>query len=44
MHNNVKFKIPDNITIETYGRRGEIFEKPSKDENAGWKPPADGIM
>jgi hypothetical protein len=43
-HNNLKFKVPDNVHIETYGRTEEITRKPEKDESVGWKPPADGIM
>jgi len=44
MHDNLKFKLPDNIVVEKYGRRGEIVEKPMKDESVGWRPPADGIL
>ena len=44
MHDNLKFKVGDNVIIEKYGRRGEILMKPEKDESKAWVPPADGIM
>ena len=43
-HDNLKFKIGNNVSIEKYGRRAEITEKPEKDESKAWVPPADGVM
>ena len=43
MHNNLKFKIGKNVTIETYGKREEILEAKVKQEKI-WIPPASGIM
>lgn len=43
-HDNLKFKIGNNVSIEKYGRRAEITEKPEKDESKAWVPPVDGVM
>jgi hypothetical protein len=43
MHDNLKFKIGNNVTIEKYGRRDEITEQEGKSDEA-WVPPANGIM
>ena len=43
MHDNLKFKLGKNVTIETYGRREEILEAKVKSEKI-WIPPASGIM
>lgn len=44
MHDSLKFKIGDNVTIEKYGRREEIVEKEGKKADQIWIPPASGIM
>lgn len=43
-HDNLKFKVGNNVTIEKYGRRDEILPRPEKDESKVWTPPADGVM
>lgn len=40
MHDALKFKIGDNVKIETYGKREEIKVK----EDKIWIPPASGVM
>ena len=42
-HDNLKFKVGDNVLIEKYGIRDEI-KKPEKKMKETWVPPADGIM
>jgi hypothetical protein len=44
MHDNLKFKIGDNVVIEKYGKRGEIPAPNKKLDDPGWQPPVDGIM
>jgi hypothetical protein len=43
MHDNLKFKVGSNVTIETYGKRKEIFLTDEKNEKT-WVPPASGVM
>ena len=44
MHDNLKFKIGDNVIIEKYGKRAEIEPPKNKKMEGQWNPPADGIM
>ena len=46
MHDALKFDIPNNVIIETYGKRGEILppKKKKKHGDWTWRPPADGVM
>ena len=44
MHDNLKFKIGKNVTIETYGKRGEILEPEEGKSDKIWIPPASGVM
>ena len=44
MHDNLKFKLGKNVTIETYGKRGEILEPDEVKSDKIWIPPASGVM